>query len=198
MRKAAVRLCRCACVRAYRGGSNANQSSLWRAAQTSGWPGDGRRTSNHRQRRNHSSLLFTPHHVAPSADRHVFDAHPHETHPAETTTVNGSVDHRHDYNLDAHSHETLEVPKESFFKRELPKICTSFSSYEGKEIFKEALRTSFPPKQKKTISRVTRTICLFYFFFLYLKTFRNFFTNEGHMENYFPLAAQYRTQSEPA
>lgn len=60
---------------------------------------------------------------------------------------------------DPHHHP--EVPKESFFRRELPKHCISFSSDEGKKLFREAL-------------------------------------GEGFMENYFTLAAQYRTQSEPA
>jgi hypothetical protein len=44
---------------------------------------------------------------------------------------------------DPHHHP--EVPKESFFRRELPKHCISFSSDEGKKLFREALGTLFLP-----------------------------------------------------
>ena len=98
-------------------------------------------------RRHYSNApSFTVHHVNQKTktapfDPTVFDlesSHPsHLTDAHHTTdTING---HRHDYNLAEHSHE-VEVPKESFFRRELPKVCISFSSDEGKKLFKEALR----------------------------------------------------------
>lgn len=40
-----------------------------------------------------------------------------------------------------HPHHHPEIPKESFFRRELPKHCVSFSSDEGKKLFREALGT---------------------------------------------------------
>jgi len=70
-----------------------------------------------------------------------------------------------------------------FYRRKLPEMCTSFNSDEGKKIFKEALDegevTLLYQHTGNELVQVTSP-------------------SSGYMNCYFPLAAQFRTQEEPA
>ena len=69
------------------------------------------------------------------------------------------------------------------YRRPLPEICISFNSDEGKKIFKEALdegEASFID----VLNRSSHTDHVSPF--------------SGYMNCYFPLAAQFRTQEDPA
>src|SRR5690606_15857098 len=56
-------------------------------------------------------------------------------------TFNNFNTHMHNHNHNHNRNHTVTSPVESFFRRELSSVCTAFSSPEGKELFKEALRT---------------------------------------------------------
>ncbi|XP_013395000.1 uncharacterized protein LOC106162300 isoform X1 [Lingula anatina] len=60
-----------------------------------------------------------------------------------------------------HQHTQIMQPPTQFYRRELPDTCISFSSEEGKLVFRKAL-------------------------------------DAGHLNSYFSLASQFRTQEEPA
>ena len=81
-----------------------------------------------------------------------------------------------------------------FYRRKLPEFCIPFSSDEGKKIFKEALdegEVLFMRSSKLSRARLG----LDYSKLVLLTTLLCF---SGYMNCYFPLAAQFRTQEEPA